>query len=910
MSTQLILYPQSYEGQYSFIANPNSFQYIVNGINFTGFSSTTLYNTTAVHPSQDAIDNSPPSILGNWYRFTTTGGDYGAVTAPTYGAGAVQLSFNAVTPGQTGLYQKLSNLVVGAVYDVKISIVAPQSEILTFEMYSGNVIVHQAPLSANTSTITTTFTAQTSNDIFLIYYEGIAANLSISKISILQSPTSPSLVYTDLQDGQVICDLYEEEDIPLTLSIDDFKNVAEKVQSYSKDFDLPATKRNNQIFNNMFEITRADDGLIFNPYVKTKSVLKQDGFILFEGYLRLIDVKDKEGEISYNVNLYSDVIALADVLKDSTFADLDFTELEHDYNKTSIKNSWDSTGLPLINPLPITSFAYDAVTGINNTQVLKYPFIDWDHQFIIADSGGTPTAGNPQLTTLEQAFRPCIQLKYLINKIFAASGFNWTSSFFDSADFGKLFMDFNWGAGNSPDNFVTAGVSIVKSTDADNFAGTSYSNILVPNNYWGNINLWQHESGFDSGTSIFTSVSNNTTYQISFNIMLEFTGTTDVTLEWVSATDGVINQTTISGVIGDTPFYSGSLVTILNSGDTLFCRFKATGASRVKQNNTVAEGGVYWGNVSSDVFTNNTLLQNLRGELGQWDFIKGIMTMFNLVSMVDENDPDNILIEPYSDIFVTNSNSKRLDWTEKIDASEMELRPLADLNKTTIFKFVEDEDDYCFNVYKDTTRRLYGSKKIDASAFTILEGTQEIIAEPFAATVSKPLGVQFPSFVVPSLYSMSDDGTTEGFDNSPRIFYNNGEQDTGTSYFIPEQNGLSSENQPDFLQFSHLSDIPTIVSTPPAATDTRDFVFESQQLISGVGNAPVDNLYSIYWQPYFNELYNADTRTMILKVNLSPSDVASFKFYDTVFIKNRAFRVNKIDYKPNDLATVEFILIP
>jgi hypothetical protein len=49
---------------------------------------------------------------------------------------------------------------------------------------------------------------------------------------------------------------------------------------------------------------------------------------------------------------------------------------------------------------------------------------------------------------------------------------------------------------------------------------------------------------------------------------------------------------------------------------------------------------------------------------------------------------------------------------------------------------------------------------------------------------------------------------------------------------------------------------------------------------------------------------------MNLKVNLNPSDINTFKMYDTVFIKNRTFRVNKIDYKPNDLATVEFILIP
>ncbi|HAT65704.1 MAG TPA: hypothetical protein DCS66_14100, partial [Flavobacteriaceae bacterium] len=235
-------------------------------------------------------------------------------------------------------------------------------------------------------------------------------------------------------------------------------------------------------------------------------------------------------------------------------------------------------------------------------------------------------------------------------------------------------------------------------------------------------------------------------------------------------------------------------------------------------------------------------------------------------------------------------------------------------NKNTIFQFVEDEDDYVFIQYKNSTSgHLYGSKVWDASSFTVLEGTKEIIAEPFAATVSKPLEGQFSQFITPAIYSVTDDGTTEGFDNSPRIFYNNGKKSTGASYYIPEQNGLSSENQDDFLQFSHLTDIPTIVSTPPAATDTRDFVFESQQLFNPIGvpdGSPTDNLFSTYWQPYFNELYNADTRTMTLKVNLSPSDVAAFKFYDTVFIKNRAFRVNKIEYKPNDLATVEFILIP
>mgnify|MGYP003626329082 FL=1 len=48
---------------------------------------------------------------------------------------------------------------------------------------------------------------------------------------------------------------------------------------------------------------------------------------------------------------------------------------------------------------------------------------------------------------------------------------------------------------------------------------------------------------------------------------------------------------------------------------------------------------------------------------------------------------------------------------------------------------------------------------------------------------------------------------------------------------------------------------------------------------------------------------------MTLKVNLNASDINQFNFFDQVMIKNKNYRVNKIDYKPNDLSTVEFILI-
>ena len=926
MSTQLILYPQTYEGQYN-LSSTLASEKIVDGISFSTINASPLADVPSNSPLP-VIGFAQPIIVNSWYRSRST--LFGTPAAPS-AAGNYLYLYSVASSTTSGVYQKLSNLTIGQWYNLYV--VWPTtgaSGDIFLAAYNGNNAINISNAQYTISSLSGNFAflqfqAETASDIVQINYTNtVADTFKIADISVVPLGVTPSFGTFSLDDGQVICDLYQEEDIPLTLSIDDFKNVAEQVQSYSKDFSLPATKRNNQIFNNMFEVTRADDGLIFNPYVKTQCVLKQDGFILFQGYLRMLDVKDQEGEISYSVNLYSEVIALAETLKDRTFSDLDFSELDHEYTKSNIRASWNSSpsaGITYINP------STSGFRNANNT--VKYPFINWTGSIIITTNTNTasgPTPDNPELTTLEQAFRPCIQLKYLINRIFAASGFNWTSNFFNSADFGDLYMDFNWGS----DNFPVQSVSNATNTFSCNggqgthYAGTSYTNFVLDDT---GIAFFFFPPNYDDVTNIITATAVNETYNINYDYNITNTDSVTRTVE----ARYLKNSTPFhySGVItlaaGASYVYQGNLNISLDPGDTLQAQFKASSAGVVQQAIGGGAGFSFGTNVifilGATSITTSTILQTLRGELGQWEFLKGIMTMFNLVSMVDESNPNNLIFEPYSDVFIKNINGGNAssltladrgveyDWTDKVDVSELQLTPLTDLNKTTVFQFVEDDDDYVFRKYKNiTSGHLYGSKIFDASTSsnglpTILQGVKEIIAEPFAATASSPLSSQFANFIVPSIYTKNDDGTSEGFDNSPRIFYNNGIKGTGASYYIPEQNGGTSENQTNFLQFSHLSDITTIAGT-------RDFVFESSQLFSPIGGSPTNNLFNNYWLPYYAELYNADTRLMTLKVNLTPSDINVFKMTDTIFIKNRSFRVNKIEYKPNDLATVEFILIP
>jgi hypothetical protein len=66
--------------------------------------------------------------------------------------------------------------------------------------------------------------------------------------------------------------------------------------------------------------------------------------------------------------------------------------------------------------------------------------------------------------------------------------------------------------------------------------------------------------------------------------------------------------------------------------------------------------------------------------------------------------------------------------------------------------------------------------------------------------------------------------------------YNNGIKDLiNMTYYIPAQNGGFSENADAFLQFSHLTDIPTVVTNPPDPDDTVDFHFGECQLIQPIG---------------------------------------------------------------------------
>ena len=930
MSVQLVLYPQTYEGRYSSVSTPIFNEYVADNVNFSTLLNYTGYDSTASDVGLDAINNSIG--IAAWKRFRSTGGTFASVTMPSRSnANKLELYSANGSTSSSGVYQKIIGLTMGTVYDLSINvtqagagglfIIGTQGNITSAYETLGGQTLFTALSSASTGTQTVSFTADGSEEILLLAYQNDnGSTVYIDKISIQESAQQPTNIFTELSDGQVICDLYEEEDIPLTLSVDNFKNVAEKTQSYSKDFNLPATKRNNKIFTHLFEVTKVWDNYSFNPYVKTQCVLKQDGYDIFKGYLRLIDIVNQDSEISYNVNLYSEPVTLVDTLKSKTISNLtELKELDHLYNKSNIKASWDSTGITLITPLGANSFA--GAVNDTTTQVLKYPFVDWTGNIsLTAPTSSGATNGNPVLNSLEDAFRPFINCKYLLDNIMRDAGFTYTSTFLNTNTFTGLFMDFNWGAGNAPseEKSTVTGYYFFDKASSINTATSSYSELEI--NY--NPSVWNNDIGWSNYK--FTAQQNNITYNIVYSYELEYSSSSAFECRWVHKNSGgTVYPNGEIDYVSFTPVGSGYLTwshnftRTLQQGDTLEAQFRAS-AGTVSQYRLLPQPTTPTASLTANVTqlaaTSSSFLNTARGELGQWEFLKGLFNMFNLVILSDKDNVNNLLIEPYDDVFnITTSGTSlasrsiQYDWTDKVDATQIQLKPLDLINKA-IFKYEDDDEDYIFSEYKKATNGWnYGQKiwnGVDQFGFTILEGEEEILASPFAATLSKPLFDNLSDFIVPSIFSSNDNNTeNESFDNLPRILFNNGKKDSNTTYYIPAQNNYTSENQDEFLQFSHLSEVtPTLSST--------DYNFGECQLINPMNISPINNLFNTYWSRYYFELYDVNTRVMTLKVNLNAADINGFNFNDRVMIKNRVYRVNKIEYKPKDLSTVEFILIP
>mgnify|MGYP003652518304 CR=1 FL=1 len=278
---------------------------------------------------------------------------------------------------------------------------------------------------------------------------------------------------TATSDSTYQLDLQEAPNISLNFQFADIKEPDKRKASYSQTFKLPFTQKNNAFFQTWFNVNLETP--VFNSRKRFAAVLYVGTVPQFEGVIQLKGVYLKAGYydvvlMSNSANLFTKIGSkkLKDVFKlfSSTGVFLGYSQdLNHVYDKDNIVDSWNGSS---------NAFENTAGTPLRDSdagvQKVMYPFSftmpkAWyssAQQFLNLDSSeisslGQDAAKEVMVDILQ--FRPAIQIKYLFKRIMAVAGFSYTSTFLDSAYFGKLFMTTcNTKATPGPIQYETAGL--------------------------------------------------------------------------------------------------------------------------------------------------------------------------------------------------------------------------------------------------------------------------------------------------------------------------------------------------------------------------------------------------------------------------------------------------------------------
>lgn len=687
-------------------------------------------------------------------------------------------------------------------------------------------------------------------------------------------------------NGQVI-DTSADVDIALNLSIADISAPETRSTSFTKSIIIEGTKANNKLFGFIFNVnssilnTSSTVNFLpdFNPNLKAPCSIYENNILQAKGFMQLLQVNVYGTDlIEYEVTIYGELGNLFGTIGSGKLIDLDLSQYNHVWNSINVTDSWNTSIKDTAGISGVTAFAYG--TGY------VYPFVDY---------GLT----NTPRVMLTEYFRPAVYAKTIVDKIFAAAGYSYTSSsFFGTAFFKRLIIPFT-GAG-----FNLTSTEISDRTFEVSTATTVTTTI-------GDIVLFDTEAAdtynqYNPATGEFTFTQPGT---YSFNIALTCTNATTPGLaigyvywflkngvnifnfECIDGATVPVNSFNLSGVVvavGD--IFTFKLFSVFTTSGRYTTTYAANTAAviGVMPDPTMAIGST----VDMNDILPSTVLQR--------DFLTSLTRLFNLYWDSTEN--KNEMIVQTRQTFLTNNV---LDWTYKLDISQaVNIIPMGALDANPYyFKYKEDTDFYN-DIYQKEFNRTYGDLKYFISNDFIKE--EKPIEVIFSPTVMANEPAWGTDMVLPSIKTYDSSGAIQTKVANIRLLYYT--KDMPTNGFTLDGNPLPYYNYP----FAGHMDDPYNL--------TLDLSFDvPQKLYYGsvggtVMNYPSNvNLFYNYYRTFINDITNKDSKIVRAYFHLTAQDISQVDFSYLYFFMGQYFRLNKvIDHKVglNGVTQCEFIKAP
>jgi hypothetical protein len=723
-------------------------------------------------------------------------------------------------------------------------------------------------------------------------------------------------------------DVDKNAEIPFTFAIGDIRDISKKQGTFSKTIKLAGTKNNNILLNNYFDVNIQEG--TFNVTKLQKCQVIQNGVpILKDGFLQLLNVKKTQNNsateqlVEYEVVIKDTVSDLFTKINNLELTDLEFGYLDHlltaDQVISTLNNTWEDEykyfftniestvySLDYFKPAIFAKSYFDKIiegagfqyqwdTFSADTVQFDKLLIPYNGDVLKADqtfidgvkveaskTGDTVYSAVTGVTNFEiettdntNAFNP-VTGRY-DNIYYIANGA--TLNFQMEIEYEVVLKNYENSTSYLVSNYNNSGVKYVPKAKLKKNSlviPIASTNIAQSENEYvvtqGNSLSALQEVSFGTFTRIVNLATNSALPGDFFTLLLGFDGST------VGGSQFAVQQVSSqpsrwrTALADDAPFAN------------VFPQL------RIKNINLLIQPSLNSIGYNATVRINSVIPAKIK----QSDFVKSILTMYNLYVEIDENQP-NLLIFKHRDEFY--DEGPEVDWTDKLAKDkEQILTLLPDVaSKKILMTYKHDDNDSMLKGYKDNVKEIYGQVEYTFdSEYVRGTKTKELIFSPI--TVGRDLN----NNVLPYLNGIAPKNNIKialnpyQYESEAVLTILNYQSETltgtsSTATTVPLISHFDAEENPSFdINFG-----------------VNDFYFYNTY-----GTLTNNNLYNLHWRRTINQINTGKMLSAYFYLN--ETDINQLKLNQKVFINNAWWNINQIiDYKAGkkELTKVELLSI-
>jgi len=671
-------------------------------------------------------------------------------------------------------------------------------------------------------------------------------------------------------------DMFEDESVELTSSIQDVRDISKIFTDYSQSFTVPASKNNNKIFAHYYDNAIVDG---YDARFRSNAEIQLNHTPFRKGTIRLNKVLMKSNKAyAYELTFFGSTATLSRILGEKRLNSLTtLTAYNHDWNYDNVKLGLES-----------------GLTVGTDTAAIIYPLISPDKRFIYNSNGSYVTPENYRNLgnnsngegLFKADLKPAIRAIHIIEAIEAQyPEIQFSRDFFGEDVFNELYLWLNREAGelgNSKGKYeVEQGVVLGWNGPT---TGSDYFNL----------------DGNDT-VKLSAITTNFGTEKSTFQLNVETTSSEvyDIVV-YNNVTNIVTNQTTRSVLyeykgLSENQSVSETILPGINNFNQVFLQFEVKSFSAIEftstldleffRNDVTVEARQYSAGTDDSGVVSTLDFVNASQEMPNIkiiDFLTGIFKMFNLTAYVED---DVIIIKDLNTFYADDYNT--YDVTEYMDVTTSSVKRL-DLYSNIRYEFKEPSTRLAVK-FEQLFDFPFGHEEFNVVIDNrYIDGTDYLVQLPFEKVIYEKLLDDNDEVYTNIQYGYFVSENDEPIKGSPLLFYNcNTSVDAGKPLYLSADDGLSRVSLATYNRPSNVKE---------DGTQTLNFDAENDEFTVGLTTPSYNenSLFRNYHEDYIKNIFDIQSRMLEISALLPIKILYKYKLNDRFVINGKQYTINKV----------------